>query len=102
MNLLASNIGIFDLWTIVHLLAGFLAIWFFVIQLDWKNRTWPVLILLLVFFAWEILELGQPSGGFGGAETGLNILSDMVAAIAGGLIAFWLADKRPDLARAAA
>lgn len=93
MSIIGLNTGLVDIWSLVHFVAGFAVVW----GLALRNR--PALKLTLILFfvgfiAWEIFEVSQGPGGFGGQETGANLLADLLFAGIGGLVAIFLARSR--------
>lgn len=89
LDLFASNAGLFDLWTLVHIGTG-IVIGLLYIGPKERNLGKAFIIWSLLFIAWEIFELGQPSGGFGGAESGLNLLSDVIMGVLGLGFGAWI------------
>ena len=78
MDLVALNSGVVDWWTIIHFLSGMLIAWAFIREPTARILIWTIAVLVI----WEILEVSNP-GGMGGSETGINLLADLVAGMAG-------------------
>lgn len=86
--------GALDLWTIVHALAGFLVgAWLVGRARDRGGLALAVIVTTLIFGVWEVLEANVGPGGFGGAETGANLLADLVAGVVG-LALWWFVGSR--------
>lgn len=79
--------GGLDAWTLVHFAAGF-AVGMWLIGTKGKGIAYAVIVTTFIFALWEVMESLAGPGGFGGAENGLNLLFDMVAAWVG--LAVWV------------
>lgn len=80
IDLFASNSGLIDTWSAAHFATGFIwAVWLF----PRAPLRIQLVSLLVATAAWELLEIAQGSGGFGGSETGINAIADIFFALAG-------------------
>lgn len=91
MSIFASNTGWFDLWTSVHLLFGFAFTWGLIIGSRGRAVGFGVALIVVLAVIWELFEVSQGPGGFGGSETGINLFWDIIAAVVGAWFAFFVA-----------
>lgn len=90
--LIGLNLGLFDLWSVVHFLAGFMLA---VVGLRLSQRRiflWMAVVSILLI-GWEVLEIAQGRGGFGGSESGPNIIVDIVIGAVGAWAAVLIMDS---------
>jgi hypothetical protein len=72
-----------DLWSVVHLLAGFLLGGLF--YLLGSQFLWSLIFALSIMLLWEVFELAT-----GIIEESLNVIMDIIIGLAGFLLASWL------------
>ena len=95
-----KSTSIFDIWTLAHISIG-AVVGYFAIILRSVEFHHPIMLLLLIFFGWEIVEhyieisnIMYLSDWFGGQENILNrLVGDQVAIVLG----FLLIKQKPTL-----
>lgn len=88
-----KSVAIFDIWTLAHVSIG-AVVGYFAIVLRSIEFHHPIMLLLLIFFGWEIIEhyieishIAYLSEWFGGQENILNrLIGDQIAIVLGFLL----------------
>ncbi len=79
----ALNLGMFDFpWSVLHFFAGWLLA-FLALRNGQRRLFLWFSILILALIGWEVFEVAQGRHGFGGAESGPNIIFDIIVGAAG-------------------
>lgn len=86
VNLIELNVGWFDFWVIIHFAAGFLLALIGLRPNQRRLNLW-LAVVLGILVAWELFEIMQGPGGFGGMETWPNAFWDVVVGMAGAVLA---------------
>lgn len=81
------NLGFVDLWTLIHAAAGFMLAFLF-LRPGKGNNVLFFWMIGLALLGWEVLEVAQGRGGFGGSESGINIITDIIAGLIGAAIGY--------------
>ena len=92
MTFFELNTGVVDFpWTFIHFLIPLAIAW---ILTRAYSPIVAAIIVVLILVAWEAIEFSQGPSGFGGSESDVNQIADLIVGVVGMITGIILARRR--------